>query len=276
MENTNIRKKYLYISLTIIGLALLISFLIINHPNAADNQKITNNETKDSQNVIGEAFSLEKTNKKLNADVENLEIADEDNLTMKFSAALANQIIQLNENNDLSSGQLEVPNEELFSDEMINKYKDDFLKDLPIVTVTDLNFGEENPPHTSVKYFSDILQIIYDRKITDDIIQENLSSFIDNENPAFLKDTILKLNGAIADFKQLAIPPSFADLHLKLVNLMIMRKAVLTALYNYQKDPISALAASQLFDELDNHYLDWMKRVVEKMKSDGSINYFRF
>jgi len=269
MENTNIRKKYLYISLTIIGLALLISFLIINHPNAADNQKITNNETKDSQNVIGEAFSLEKTNKKLNADVENLEIADEDNLTMKFSAALANQIIQLNENNDLSSGQLEVPNEELFSDEMINKYKDDFLKDLPIVTVTDLNFGEENPPHTSVKYFSDILQIIYDRKITDDIIQENLSSFIDNENPAFLKDTILKLNGAIADFKQLAIPPSFADLHLKLVNLMIMRKAVLTALYNYQKDPISGIVASELIEELDNQYQSWMLELSNKLQNDG-------
>ena len=269
MENANIRKKYLYISLTIIGLALLISFLIINHPNAADNQKITNNETKDSQNVIGEAFSLEKTNKKLNADVENLEIADEDNLTMKFSAALANQIIQLNENNDLSSGQLEVPNEELFSDEMINKYKDDFLKDLPIVTVTDLNFGEENPPHTSVKYFSDILQIIYDRKITDDIIQENLSSFIDNENPAFLKDTILKLNGAIADFKQLAIPPSFADLHLKLVNLMIMRKAVLTALYNYQKDPISGIVASELIEELDNQYQSWMLELSNKLQNDG-------
>jgi len=269
MENTNIRKKYLYISLTIIGLALLISFLIINHPNAADNQKITNNETKDSQNVIGEAFSLEKTNKKLNADVENLEIADEDNLTMKFSAALANQIIQLNENNDLSSGQLEVPNEELFSDEMINKYKDDFLKDLTIVTITDLNFGEERPPHTSVKYFADILQIIYDRKITDDIIQENLSSFIDNENPEFLKDAILKLNDAITDFKQLTIPPSFADIHLELVNLMTMKKAVMVALYNYQKDPISAIVGSELMEELDNQYQSWMLELSNKLQNDG-------
>ncbi len=276
MREINERKKYLHISLAIIGLALLVSFLIINHPNAADSKKNVNKVTENSHNNIAEAFNLEQTNKKLNANVESLEVADEDNLTMKFSAELADRIIKLNENNDLSSGQLEVPNEELFSDEIINKYKDDFLKDLTIVTITDLNFGEERPPHTSVKYFADILQIIYDRKITDDIIQENLSSFIDSENPEFIKDIIDKLDGAIADFKKLLIPSSFADLHLDLINLFNARRTILAALYNYQKDPISALAASQLFDELDNHYLDWMKRVVEKMKSDGSINYFRF
>lgn len=269
MGEFNERKKYLHISLAIIGLALLVSFLIINHPNAADSKKNVNKVTENSHNNIAEAFNLEQTNKKLNANVENLEIADEDNLTMKFSAELADRIIKLNENNDLSSGQLEVPNEELFSDEIINKYKDDFLKDLTIVTITDLNFGEERPPHTSVKYFADILQIIYDRKITDDIIQENLSSFIDNENPAFLKDTILKLNDAIADFKQLAIPPSFADLHLKLVNLMIMRKAVWTALYNYQKDPISGIVASELIEELDNQYQSWMLELSNKLQNDG-------
>jgi len=269
MGEFNERKKYLHISLAIIGLALLVSFLIINHPNAADSKKNVNKVTENSHNNIAEAFNLEQTNKKLNANVENLEIADEDNLTMKFSADLADRIIKLNENNDLSSGQLEVPNEELFSDEIINKYKDDFLKDLTIVTITDLNFGEERPPHTSVKYFADILQIIYDRKITDDIIQENLSSFIDNENPAFLKDTILKLNDAIADFKQLAIPPSFADLHLKLVNLMIMRKAVWTALYNYQKDPISGIVASELIEELDNQYQSWMLELSNKLQNDG-------
>jgi len=269
MREINERKKYLHISLAIIGLALLVSFLIINHPNAADSKKNVNKVTENSHNNIAEAFNLEQTNKKLNANVESLEVADEDNLTMKFSAELADRIIKLNENNDLSSGQLEVPNEELFSDEIINKYKDDFLKDLTIVTITDLNFGEERPPHTSVKYFADILQIIYDRKITDDIIQENLSSFIDNENPAFLKDTILKLNGAIADFKQLAIPPSFADLHLKLVNLMIMRKAVLTALYNYQKDPISGIVASELIEELDNQYQSWMLELSNKLQNDG-------
>ncbi len=269
MGEFNERKKYLHISLAIIGLALLVSFLIINHPNAADSKKNVNKVTENSHNNIAEAFNLEQTNKKLNANVESLEVADEDNLTMKFSAELADRIIKLNENNDLSSGQLEVPNEELFSDEIINKYKDDFLKDLTIVTITDLNFGEERPPHTSVKYFADILQIIYDRKITDDIIQENLSSFIDNENPAFLKDTILKLNDAIADFKQLAIPPSFADLHLKLVNLMIMRKAVWTALYNYQKDPISGIVASELIEELDNQYQSWMLELSNKLQNDG-------
>ncbi len=269
MGEFNERKKYLHISLAIIGLALLVSFLIINHPNAADSKKNVNKVTENSHNNIAEAFNLEQTNKKLNANVESLEVADEDNLTMKFSADLADRIIKLNENNDLSSGQLEVPNEELFSDEIINKYKDDFLKDLTIVTITDLNFGEERPPHTSVKYFADILQIIYDRKITDDIIQENLLSFIDNENPAFLKDTILKLNDAIADFKQLAIPPSFADLHLKLVNLMIMRKAVWTALYNYQKDPISGIVASELIEELDNQYQSWMLELSNKLQNDG-------
>jgi len=270
-----LRQNYLKLSLIILGIAVLISFLIIRS-SSHSSPKITIDNPKPITNSVAQAFSLEQNNQKLTPDIENLKISDENNLTLKVADELAQQILQLNEDNDLSSGKLQVPNEELFSEAMIEKYKSYFLQNLSFTKLDELNFGPDNPPFTSFKYFVEVFQIIYNRKITDDILDAGLQNFIDSENPEFIKDMIDKLDGAIADFKKLPIPSSFADLHLDLINLFNARRAILATLYNYQKDPISTLAASQLFDELDNHYLDWMKRVVEKMKSDGSINYFRF
>jgi hypothetical protein len=184
-------------------------------------------------------------------------------------AELSQQIIQLNENNDLSAGYLEVPNEELFSEEMIEKYKDYFLKNLSLISISDLTFGKEDPPYTSIKYFYDILQIIYDKKITNDIVDEALNSFIDSEDPEYLKDIIIKFNEAIEGLKKVPIPSSFTDLHLELINLMIEKKAVLTAMYNYQKDSISAMVAIEIFEELDNQYEEWLSNLITKMKNDG-------
>jgi len=244
MEDANIRKKYLHISLSIIGLALIISFLIIQHPNAAENQKDIINETTKSQNTIVGTFALEKTNKKLNTDVENLEIANEDNLTLKLSAALSNQILQLNENNDLSSGKLQVPGEELFSEEILQQYKIDFWNNLKLVQIDELKFGEENNPITSLQYFVNVMQVINDNHLTDDIYLENLQSFIDNEDPAYLKDFISKLDNGIIALKNIPIPPSYATLHLDLINFMNLKRTILVDLYNYTSDPIRALVAS--------------------------------
>ena len=265
------------IALVIIGLAILTGFLILKKPtnlNTLNKENLNNQNNIKQENAIARVFNLEKINKKLSADIQGLEIPDTQNLTEKVATELSQKIILLNANNDLSSGELEVPNEELFSEEMIEKYKGYFLRNLPIVTAQQLTFGPENPPHTSFKYFVDIMQIIYNRKITEDIIQLSLESAIteENVNSDFLKDVISKLNEAVIDFKKLPIPPSFTDLHLEITNLMIARKAVLTALCNYQKDPISALAASQLLEELDNHYKLWLSEIVKKMQADG-INF---
>ncbi|MFA4990660.1 MAG: hypothetical protein WC579_01985 [Candidatus Paceibacterota bacterium] len=276
MEDVNIRKKYLHISLSIIGLALIISFLIIQHPNAADNPKDISNETIKSQNTIAETFALEKTNKKLNADVESLEIADEDNLTLKLSAALSNQILQLNENNDLSSGKLQVPGEELFSEEILQQYKIDFWNNLKLVQIDELKFGEENNPITSLQYFVNVMQVINDNHLTDDIYLENLQGFIDNEDPAYLKDFINKLDKGIVALKNIPIPSSYAALHLDLINFMNLKRTVLVDLYNYTSDPIRALVASDFLTEIDDYYQNWVNALANKMEQDGALDYFQF
>ncbi len=276
MEDVNIRKKYLHISLSIIGLALIISFLIIQHPNAAENQKDIINETTKSQNTIVGTFALEKTNKKLNTDVENLEIANEDNLTLKLSAALSNQILQLNENNDLSSGKLQVPGEELFSEEILQQYKIDFWNNLKLVQIDELKFGEENNPITSLQYFVNVMQVINDNHLTDDIYLENLQGFIDNEDPAYLKDFINKLDKGIVALKNIPIPSSYAALHLDLINFMNLKRTVLVDLYNYTSDPIRALVASDFLTEIDDYYQNWVNALANKMEQDGALDYFQF
>lgn len=271
------KSKYLQLSTGIFIFAIFISFLILQ------NNK-TNSLNKNNLAVVNSAkinapssFSLEKLNQKLAADTESLDIKDEDNLTLKVANELALQIISLNANNDLSSGELMVPNEELFSAEMIEKYKNYFLENLPITTFAELKFiSNEQPPFTSFKYFVETIKILYDNKLTDDIFQEKIQSFLDNENSAFFSDIIRDLNSAIVELKNLAIPASYANLHLELINLLNTKLSILKALYNYQKDPVSALVASQLLEDLDNAHQQWMVAMMRKMESDGSINYFKF
>ncbi|HOK21033.1 MAG TPA: hypothetical protein PLX73_02510 [Candidatus Paceibacterota bacterium] len=276
MGEFNERKKYLHISLAIIGLALLVSFLIINHPNAADSKKNVNKVTENSHNNIAEAFNLEQTNKKLNANVENIEILEEDNLTLKLSAALSNQILELNSENDLSSGRLQVPNEELFSDKILQQYQIDFWNNLKLTQIDELKFGEENNPITSLQYFANVMQVINDNHLTDDIYLENLQSFIDNKDPVYLKDFISKLDRGIAQLKNIAIPPSYANLHLDLINFMNMKRTILVDLYNYTNDPIRALVASEFITEVDDYYQNWIYALTNKMEKDGALDYFQF
>lgn len=276
MREINERKKYLHISLAIIGLALLVSFLIINHPNAADSKKNVNNATENSHNNIAEAFNLEQTNKKLNANIENIEILEEDNLTLKLSAALSNQILELNSENDLSSGRLQVPNEELFSDKILQQYQINFWNNLKLTQIDELKFGEENNPITSLQYFANVMQVINDNHLTDDIYLENLQSFIDNNDPVYLKDFIIKLDRGIAQLKNIAIPPSYANLHLDLINFMNIKRTILVDLYNYTNDPIRALVASEFITEVDDYYQNWIYALTNKMEKDGALDYFQF
>ena len=124
-------RRYLQLSLAIIGLAILISVLIIRKPASQSTETSANLPFQSSSDISAKDFNLEINNQKLTADIENLETPDENNLTLKLANELAQQILQLNENNDLSSGELQVPNEELFSEAMIEKYKSYFLKNLP-------------------------------------------------------------------------------------------------------------------------------------------------
>jgi len=270
-----LRQNYLKLSLIILGIAVLISFLII-HSSSHSSPKIAIDNPKPITNSAAQAFSLEQNNQKLMADVKNLEIKDDENITLKVSQELSQKILEMNADNDLSSGQLQVPNEELFSDEFFQKYKVNFWKNLKLTTINELKIGEENPPLSSLQYFMNVMQIIYDNKLTEDIYQENLQAFIDNEDADFIKDIINKLDKGISDLKNLVIPPSYTNIHLDLINFMNMKKAILFDLYNYSNDPLRALAAIQFLEEIDTYYQNWMINLTKKMENDGALNYLKF
>lgn len=270
--------KNLKLSLAVIGLAILVSIFAF-HNNTKQTPTTTDKVTAAITNPTSmpSSFLLEKINEQLKAEIESLDIKDENNLTLKLAQELADKIIDLNVNNDLSSGELVVPNEEIFSDEMMAKYKDYFLKDVPVTTLAEIKYlSEEETPFTSFRYFVEIAKIQSDYKLADDIFEERLQAFIDNESGQFLSDYIDNLSGAISALKNLATPNSYARLHVDFINLLNTKKAIMTALYNFQKDPVAALAAAQLIEDLDNGYVQWMEALVKQMQKDGSINYFKF
>jgi len=263
-----LRQNYLKLSLIILGIAVLISFLIIRS-SSHSSPKITIDNPKPITNSVAQAFSLEQNNQKLTADVKNLEIKDDENMTLKVAQELSQKILEMNADNDLSSGQLQVPNEELFSNEVMQKYKMDFLNGITPATLFDLKIIKDNPPVSSLQYFYDVYNVIYENRITDDIVQEAIANFVDTENADYMKDLVTRFDKAINDWKQISVPSSYADLHLQLINLMILKRTMLAAFYNSAADPIRAMVSSQLLEDWDNQYENWVRNLIKQLNADG-------
>lgn len=266
--------KYSKISIGIFVLTILVVVLIFYN-----NQKVKNvngnvfSVAKLEENNISNSFSLEKLNQKLSANVESLNIKDEENLTLKVANELTQQILSLNEDNDLSSGELVVPNEELFSNlidqKIVDKYKRSFLQNFSPLRLAELKLIKDNPPFTSLQYFHDVLNVIYENKITDDIVLNSLQAFIDNEDELFISDLIKRFDSAIDQWKNMQVPNSYASLHLQLVNLMLLKKSIFSALYNSNEDPLNGLVAIQLLEDCDNQYIDWAHNLVSQLNKEG-------
>ena len=92
----------------------------------------------------------------------------------------------------------------------------------------------------------------------------------------YLKDFISKLDNGIIALKNTPIPPSYAALHLDLINFMNLKRTILVDLYNYTSDPIRALVASDFLTEVDDYYYNWVNALTNKMEQDGALDYFQF
>lgn len=252
------------------GAMVLAGFLLFS---PSDTSKLTDNQGG-STNVKAEPFQLEKDNEKIGQNLEFLAFNPEESLTDRITADISQRVLDLNQNNDLSAGNLTVPNEELFSQELIDKYKNDFLANLQEITIDDLRPIQDNLPYSSIDYLKGVFQIIRDNKITDDLVIEAIAGFAETENEDFLTNPINSLDKAILELKQLPIPTSWLALHRELINLNLTKKEILSSFHSSPQDPIKALIAADLLSEIDAKAAIWSNYAAQKLQQDGVVFEF--
>lgn len=249
------------------GAIVLAGFLLFS----PSNKPVSKNNQGDAANAKAESFQLEKDNEKIGQNLDLLVLNSDENLTDKITADISQKILDLNQGNDLSSGNLTVPNEELLSQELIDKYKSDFLVNLQTITTDDLRPIKDDLPISSINYLKNILQIIRDNKITDDLIIGAIAGFADTQKEDYLINPINSLGKAILELKQLLVPASWLALHRELINLNLTKKEILSSFYSSQKDPIKALIAVELLSEVDAQSTIWNNYVAQKLQKDGVV-----
>jgi len=244
---------------------LLAGFLIFS-PSAKPGVE---KSQADAAKANAEPFQLEKDNEKIGQNLDFLVLNLEESLTDKITADISQKILDLNQDNDLSSGNLAVPTEELFSEELIEKYKSDFLTNLQAITTDDLRPIQDNLPISSIDYLKNIFQIISDNKITDDLVIEAIAGFVDTQKEDYLLNPLNALDKATLELKQLPVPASWLILHRDLVNLNLTKKEILSSFYNSQKDPMRALIAVELLNEVNTQAAVWNNYAAQKLQQDG-------
>lgn len=259
----NFRKK---IGIFILASAIIITIILIFNTSG----KPAKNNVLQPSPATAEAFKLSsKDNEKISSNTNLLALNSTDTLTDKITADISQQIFDLNNNNDLSSGQITVPNEDAISQDLIDKYQNDFWSNVPSVDIQDLNIIKDNIPQTSLDYLKNIFQIIHDNRITDDLIMSAIASFSDGQNADYLAGPINSLDKAIPQFKQMPVPASWAALHRDLININLAKRYILNSFVFYQDDPMRALINTEALNAITTKSNDWSNYVVEKLKQDN-------
>jgi len=261
----NFRKK---LGIIILASALVVAGILVFYPYS---KPATKNSQGNKTAAKAESFKLEKDSQKIGTNLELLALKPEDNLTDKITSDISQKILDLNQNNDLSAGLLTVPNEDLLSQELIDKYKNEVWSSFQSVGIGDLKIIPDNIPQSSLDYLKNIFQIIHDNKITDDLVMEAIAGFSDTQKEDYLAGPIQSLDKAILEFERLPVPTSWAYLHRDLINLNLAKKEILSSFYSSQNDPLKALIAAELMDEINTRSTTWNNYVAQKLQKDNII-----
>jgi len=264
----NFRKK---LGIIILASALVVAAVLLFYPFSKPGTK---NSQGNKAAAKAQPFKLEKDSQKIGTNLEFLAFKSEANLTDKIASDISQKILDLNQTNDLSGGMLSVPNEDLLSQELIDKYKNEFWSSFQSVGIEDLKIIPDKIPQTSLDYLKNIFQIIYDNKITDDLLMGAIAGFSDTQKEDYLAGPIQSLDKAILEFERLSVPTSWAYLHRDLINLNLAKKEILSSFYSSQSDPLRALIAAELVDEINSRSSTWNNYVAQKLQKDNIIFEF--
>lgn len=233
-----------------------------------------NNNGAGEKLAKADAFNLTKDGGQLTVGTDLLANPDDANFTDKLATELNAKLIALNPENDLSSGNINVPDENIFSQDILDQFKADLFNSSENVKAEDLNLVLDKIPQTTWEYLRSFLSIIQKNKITDDLVMSALASFADAQDPAFLNPVINSLDEAISEFKAMPVPVSWAYIHVSLINLTVAKKSLLLAMTKFQDDPLKAMVAAEMINEIDGQTTTWNNYVAQKLKDDNvSFNF---
>jgi hypothetical protein len=267
----NSQKK---IGLFILTFAVIIAGILVFYDPQAPKKSLADLQKKG--NINAESFNIEKDGQKLGENLDilaliNNNIKTEDNLTNKITAEISQKVLSLNQENDLDEGKIMVPDESMLTEEIFNKYKSEFFKGDESVKVGDFKTIQDDLPKTTLEYFQKVLIIIRDNNITEERTTDLLDAFLEMENVGYLKQPIEGMASAIIDLKDMSVPNSWLILHRDFINLLISKKIFYQSLYNQKIDPIKAMIALQLIEDLNSRFDQWYASVAEKLEQDHAF-----
>lgn len=264
------------ISLFILTFSVIVAGILVFYDPQTPKKSLA--ELQKEGVADAEGFNIEKDGQKLGENLDilaliNNNIKAEDNLTNKITADISQRIISLNQSNDLAEGKIMVPNESLLTEEIIGKYKGEFFKGSESVDVGDFKTIQDNLPRTTLEYFQRVLIIIRDNNITEERMTDLLDEFLQTENVGYLKQPIEGMEDAIVDLKDMSVPNSWLTLHSDFINLLISKKIFYQSFYNQENDPIKAMIALQLIEDLNGRFDQWYASVAKKLEQDGAFTF---
>jgi hypothetical protein len=261
------------IGLFILTSAVIVAGILAFYDPQAPKKSLADLQEEGSANAEG--FNIEKESQRLGENLDilgliNNDIKVEDNLTDKITAEISQKVISLNQG-DVDEGKIMVPDESMLTEEIINKYKSEFFKSDESVKVEDFKTVQDTPPKTTLEYFQKLLIIIQDNNITEEHMNDLLDEFLQTENVGYLKQPIEGMNNAILDLKKIVVPNSWLTLHSDFINLLINKKDFYLAIYDQKNDPMKAMIALQLIDDLESRFSQWYAAVAEKLEQDRAF-----
>ncbi|MDP1629739.1 MAG: hypothetical protein Q8L57_03915 [bacterium] len=231
-----------------------------------------------ADNNAGSNFNAELNwEEKIHGLLQNLnppagEKKDPDNLTQRAAAALAEEIIRLNQNRDDNIKGLKVPK--------IREFVPDFLKEKLSSEEYDflagndfdesrIKISRDNGKKSVQKYLTNFKSIIdryfsFSDKLAKNIVRDayKTGNFTEFDN------LLLAYDGAIKEFYALSVPSKWADLHKEEIKLLISSKKVFEAFRRFENDPLKAKVAIRGYYLAAFRSLDLKNKINNKVAAD--------
>ena len=128
----------------------------------------------------------------------------------------------------------------------------------PEIKLASLKIDNNIKAEVYLKSFQDILTYNFSRQKVD----------FSNFNSTDIKELVSAYEAAIKAFYNLEVPDNLVTVHQKEIALLIGQKKIFETFINYENDPVRAILAMQIFDQLDKKFSDLNLVIAEFIKNN--------
>ena len=129
----------------------------------------------------------------------------------------------------------------------------------PEIKLADLKINNSVKTEVYLKSFQDILTYNFSHQKID----------FSNFNSTDIKELISAYDAAIRAFYNLEVPENLITVHQKEIALLVGQKKVFETFINYESDPVRAILAMQIFDQLDKKFSDLNLAIADFIKKNN-------